>query len=176
VGFVGVDKLHAAFLDESRTRGRVQCSVQEIRVIACLLSLPRESFRGRGTVTSMLFRMGQDVLRRQRPDRGRRIFKLSRLPTIKRTHSAYPCSLRNISSLCGPREAKQCRAEITWFCLAMNYSELGLSVSWLRGTELGFGAKPDRTAAAKRTRNRNRYCYSTPVFGARPEAVFSNAR
>jgi hypothetical protein len=32
------------------------------------------------------------------------------------------------------------------------------------------GAKPDRTAAALRTRNRNRYCYTSPAFLARPEA------
>ena len=32
VKLVGVDTLHAAFLNESRTRGRVQRNVQEIRV------------------------------------------------------------------------------------------------------------------------------------------------
>src|ERR1700689_1003200 len=31
VEFVGVDELHAAFLNESRTRGRVRGSLQEIR-------------------------------------------------------------------------------------------------------------------------------------------------
>ena len=31
VELVGVDELHAAFLNESRTRGRIQRSVQEIR-------------------------------------------------------------------------------------------------------------------------------------------------
>jgi hypothetical protein len=32
VEFGGVGELHAAFLTESRTRGHVRCSVQEIRV------------------------------------------------------------------------------------------------------------------------------------------------
>jgi hypothetical protein len=33
VEFVGVGKIHAAFLDESRTRGQAQRSVQEFRVV-----------------------------------------------------------------------------------------------------------------------------------------------
>jgi hypothetical protein len=32
VKLIGVDAIHAAFLNESRTRGRVQRSVQEIRI------------------------------------------------------------------------------------------------------------------------------------------------
>jgi uncharacterized DUF497 family protein len=34
VELVGVGEVHAAFLNESRTRGHIQCSVQEIRVAA----------------------------------------------------------------------------------------------------------------------------------------------
>jgi hypothetical protein len=36
VELVGVVEVHAAFLDESRTRGRVQRSVQEIRAFGYL--------------------------------------------------------------------------------------------------------------------------------------------
>jgi hypothetical protein len=72
--------------------------------------------------------------------------KLSRLPTVKRTHSAYPCSFRNICSLCGPLEAMQpqggvelvlpilnsSRSPINSMRFARKTSEPGLSVSWLR--------------------------------------------
>jgi hypothetical protein len=72
--------------------------------------------------------------------------KLSRLPTIKRTHSAYPCFLRDIRSLCDPREAMQCRAEVMTCSRRHKDSEPGLSVSWLRrhGTSVRCKAGQDR--------------------------------
>ena len=39
VELIGTGELHAAFLNESRTRGRVQRSAQEIRAEAALISL-----------------------------------------------------------------------------------------------------------------------------------------
>jgi len=54
VKLVGVGELHAAFLNESRTRGRVQCSVQEIRVNAL----------GKGTATAEILLGMVDSCRR----------------------------------------------------------------------------------------------------------------
>ena len=51
---VGVREPHAAFLNESRTRGRVQCSVQEIRVNAL----------GKGTATAEILLDTVDTCRR----------------------------------------------------------------------------------------------------------------
>jgi hypothetical protein len=41
VEFGGVGELHAAFLTESRTRGHVRCSVQEIRF--CLWTIAKDA-------------------------------------------------------------------------------------------------------------------------------------
>jgi hypothetical protein len=127
------------------------CSVYQIKVRDSPDFLPRTLKAARAVVSSAVQEIGAGKCCGA---------KLSRLPTIKRTHSPYPCSLRDICSLCGPREAKQYRAEVSQSCLTNSVREMtrslrrknsepGLSVSWLRrhGTS---GSVQSRTGPLRR--------------------------
>jgi hypothetical protein len=64
VKFGGVGELHAAFLTESRTRGRVRCSVQEIRVARLIRPTYAEANVGHPS-SSYWVRLGGRLLPRE---------------------------------------------------------------------------------------------------------------